>query len=140
MKRKIDYIVIHCTATPTNTTVESIKNHWKNVLKWKSVGYHCLIEQSGKIHYLAPFDDITNGVKGYNSNSIHISYIGGYLYDNRSEAQKGAILLCIKKALEYAENPKVIIQGHRDFPSVAKACPQFDAKVEYKIINKCEKT
>ena len=28
--------------------------------------------------------------------------------------------------------PKAIIQGHRDFPDVKKACPSFNAKEEYK--------
>jgi len=30
------------------------------------------------------------------------------------------------------EFPKAIIQGHRDFPNVKKACPSFNAKEEYK--------
>jgi N-acetylmuramoyl-L-alanine amidase len=30
--------------------------------------------------------------------------------------------------------PNAIIQGHKDFPNVAKACPSFDAKAEYKNI------
>jgi len=29
---------------------------------------------------------------------------------------------------------QAIIQGHKDFPNVAKACPCFDAKSEYKNI------
>ena len=33
-----------------------------------------------------------------------------------------------------AKYPKAIIQGHRDFPGVNKACPSFDAKSEYKDI------
>jgi hypothetical protein len=64
--RKIDYIVIHCTATQPNTKKESILNYWKNTLKWKSVGYHRLIDANGVIHELAKFEQITNGVKGYN--------------------------------------------------------------------------
>jgi N-acetylmuramoyl-L-alanine amidase len=133
MSRKIDYIVIHCTATPKNTTVESIKNHWKNFLKWKSVGYHFLIEANGTIHQL---DLPTNGVKGYNSNSIHISYIGGKDFDDRTEAQKGSILTAINRSLQYCKESgiKPIIQGHRDFPNVAKSCPQFNAKEEYRWI------
>ncbi len=40
MKRDIEYIAIHCSAG--YGTVESIKNFWKNILKWKSVGYHII--------------------------------------------------------------------------------------------------
>jgi N-acetylmuramoyl-L-alanine amidase len=136
MSRKIDYIVLHCTATPHSTTVASIQNHWKNVLKWKSVGYHFLIEANGTIHQLSHLDLPTNGVKGFNSNSIHISYIGGQHRDDRTEAQKASILIAINRALQYCKdtNSKPIIQGHRDFPNVAKSCPQFNAKPEYKWI------
>jgi N-acetylmuramoyl-L-alanine amidase len=77
--RKIDYIVIHCTATQPNTKKESILNYWKNTLKWKSVGYHRLIDANGIIHELAKYEQTTNGVKGYNSNSIHFSYIGKFI-------------------------------------------------------------
>ena len=76
-----------------------------------------------------------NGVKGFNSVSINISYIGGVdaqnkPIDNRTEAQKKALLDLLKKLKK--QFPKAIIQGHRDFPGVKKACPSFNAKEEYK--------
>ena len=132
--RKIDYIVIHCTATQPNAKKESILNYWRNVLKWKSVGYHRLIDANGIIHELAKYEDITNGVKGYNSNSIHFSYIGGIdangkPKDTRTQKQKESLLYLIKQAKK--QFPKAIIQGHKDFKGVVKACPSFDAKREY---------
>jgi N-acetylmuramoyl-L-alanine amidase len=63
--RKIDYIVIHCTATQPNTKKEAILSYWKNTLKWKTVGYHRLIDANGVIHELAMFEQITNGVKEF---------------------------------------------------------------------------
>ena len=134
MKRKIDYIVIHCTATPKNTSVESIKNHWKNVLKWNSPGYHLLVEDNGKVNSLQSFDLPTNGVKGFNSRSIHISYIGGLNKDDRSDAQKKSIIECIRLAKNYSLPNIPKIQGHRDFPKVAKLCPQFNAIDEYESL------
>jgi len=68
-------------------------------------------------------------VRGYNSNSIHIAYIGGKDRDDRTEIQKAMMLSLIKGLRD--KYPEAVIQGHRDFPNVAKACPQFDAKVEY---------
>jgi N-acetylmuramoyl-L-alanine amidase len=104
--RKIDYIVIHCTATQPNATKESILNYWKNTLKWKSVGYHRLIDANGVIHELANFETITNGVKGFNSNSIHFSYIGGIdekgkPKDTRTLKQKESLLFLIKQAKKW---------------------------------------
>lgn len=129
--RNIEYIVLHCTATPINTSVQSILNYWRNSLGWRNPGYHYLIEQSGKVHELLPIDKVSNGVAGYNSNSIHISYIGGVDVngkglDNRSPKQ---ILEQIKLLILLKERfPNARIQGHRDFPNVAKACPSFDTR------------
>lgn len=131
--RKVDYIVIHCTGASQQQTVESIQRHWAVHNKWKNPGYHRIIEADGTIHNLADFENVTNGVRGFNHNSIHICYIGGQHLDNRTEEQKGSILKCILEAMEWVEN-KPIIQGHRDFEGVAKACPQFNAKEEYSWI------
>ena len=131
--REIKYIVVHCTATPQNTSVESIKRYWRENLKWSNVGYHRLIDASGKIHILSEYNKPTNGVAGYNANSIHISYIGGVngkkAVDNRTEAQKATMLELLKELKRLYPNAK--IQGHRDFPNVKKACPSFNAVAEY---------
>jgi N-acetylmuramoyl-L-alanine amidase len=129
--RDIKYIVIHCTATQPNTKKESILNYWKNTLKWKSVGYHRLIDANGVIHELAKYEQVTNGVKGYNSNSIHFSYVGGVdefnnPKDTRTLKQKESLLYLIKQAKK--QFPNAIVQGHRDFKGVVKA------KIEYENI------
>ena len=135
--RDIKYIVIHCTATQPNTKKESILSYWKNTLKWKSVGYHRLIDANGVIHELAKYEETTNGVKGYNSESIHFSYIGGIdesgrPKDTRTLKQKESLLYLVKQAKK--QFPNAIVQGHKDFKGVVKACPSFDAKNEYKAI------
>jgi N-acetylmuramoyl-L-alanine amidase len=78
---------------------------------------------------------VSNGVKGFNSETINISYIGGVdeknnPKDTRTDAQKATLLRLLKELK--TKFPKTIIQGHRDFPNVKKACPSFDAKTEYK--------
>ena len=75
--RQINHIVLHCTATAQNTKVDSILNYWKNIKGWKNPGYHYLIEADGKTHKIQPIELPSNGVRGYNRDSIHISYIGG---------------------------------------------------------------
>ena len=135
--REIKYIVIHCSASQPNTKKEAIINYWKNTLKWKTVGYHRLIDANGVVHELAKYEQVTNGVKGYNSQSIHFSYIGGIdeagrPKDTRTIKQKESLLYLIKQAKK--QFPNAIVQGHKDFKGVAKACPSFDAKSEYKDI------
>lgn len=129
--REIKYIVLHCTASPQTQTVEVIENYWKNVLKWKTPGYHHLIEADGTDNNLVSIDKPSNGVKGYNANSIHISYIGGVeviktkdkagkpinvlgkAVDNRTPEQIKTQIKLVKKYKEMFPNAK--IQGHRDF-------------------------
>lgn len=129
--RRIDFIVIHCTATPQDTHPEAIQHYWKEYLKWKSPGYHYLIEASGNVIQLATEDRVCNGVAGYNANSIHVSYIGGVdadnkPLDNRTIAQQDAMRTLV--TLLKQQYPQARIQGHRDFPFVKKACPSFDAR------------
>ncbi len=125
--RTIKYLVLHCTAGPQTQTVQSILNYWKNDLGWKTPGYHYLIKPNGEAVNLVPIETPSNGVKGYNSNSIHISYIGGANgVDNRTNEQKQKqieLLKHFKKMFPQAE-----IKGHRDFPNVTKLCPSFDVK------------
>lgn len=133
--RNINYIVVHCTATPQNTTIESIQKYWREVLKWHAPGYHYIIKASGELVQLLPIEQISNGVAGYNSQCINIAYIGGIdnnvnPIDNRTPAQKEMLLKLLKQLKQ--QFPKAVIQGHRDFPGVKKACPSFDAKNEYK--------
>ena len=133
--RDIKYIAIHCTAGPSNQSTKAILDYWKNNLKWRSVGYHYLIDADGTITQLADESQITNGVAGFNKVSIHISYKGGVENgkpkDTRTEAQKLSILGLLKTLRK--KYPKAIIQGHRDF-GAKKACPSFDAKSEFKHI------
>ncbi|KVV16134.1 N-acetylmuramoyl-L-alanine amidase [Flavobacterium sp. TAB 87] len=143
--RNITHIVVHCTGAAQSQTIDSIKNFWKNVNKWRNVGYHKIIEANGTVSELAKPSEITNGVAGHNSKSYHICYIGGKDgKDNRTEFQKATLLLELKKAKKMF--PNAIILGHRDLsPDLnndgiiqsnewTKLCPSFDAKKEYKDV------
>ena len=129
--REINYLIVHCTATQPDAKIESIQNYWRKNLGWKSPGYHYVIKADGEIVPLLSIDKVSNGVAGYNSQIINISYIGGIdktgkPKDTRTEEQKASILKLLKDLKK--RFPSVKIQGHRDFPKVAKACPSFDVK------------
>ena len=142
-KRRIDYIALHCSATKDgqNFTVNDIRR-WHTAPKpqgrgWSDIGYHYVIHLDGSVHKGRDVDLIGAHVENYNAHSIGICYVGGTdksgkAKDTRTTAQKAAMLKLLKELrIKY---PKAIIQGHRDFPGVAKACPSFDAKSEYKNI------
>lgn len=122
--REIKYIVLHCTATSQSATVGAIVKYWKEQLKWQNPGYHFIVKSNGEIVQLQPIDKPSNGVKGFNANSIHISYIGGQYNDDRTKEQRIAMEGLIKAL--HGVYPKAVIQGHRDFPNVHKACPNFE--------------
>ena len=126
--RDIRYIAVHCTATSQNVKVDTILKNWK-ALGWNRPGYHYLIDKNGVIHTLHPEEQFSNGVKGYNMQTINVCYIGGAKVDDRTDAQK-AIMLGLLKDLK-GRYPNALIQGHRDFPNVNKACPRFNAKEEF---------
>jgi len=132
--RKITHLVVHCTATSQLATVASILQYWKRELGWKNPGYHILIPPDG--HSVRLLDDslVSNGVAGHNSTSLHVSYIGGIdahgrPMDTRTVAQKVELMRILVRWKQ--AHPNAIIQGHKDFPGVKKACPSFEAKAEY---------
>lgn len=128
--RQIKYITVHTTATHQNATVAAIINYWKNKLKWSNPGYHIIFPKEG-FSVIAEFDQVCNGVKGYNMSSIHLSYIGGIddkgkPLDNRTESQKRLMHIAIEELLKLC--PEAIVKGHREFPKVTKACPCFEVE------------
>jgi N-acetylmuramoyl-L-alanine amidase len=147
--RPINNIIIHCTASTQEASVESILNYWSNALGWKSPGYHYLVDPTGKTHVLAQLNQVTNGVRGYNWNSVHISYIGGkYGIDNRTNAQKIEMERILKNLIKpFYLGPEVHVAGHRDFSpdknndgivssdEWLKLCPSFDVSQWLKDIN-----
>lgn len=148
--REIKYIVLHCTAGPQNQPTAEILAYWKNHNGWKNPGYHHEINADGSIEDLWPIEKISNGVAGYNSHSIHISYKGGIdayggPIDNRTAAQKESQ---IKLIIKYkAMFPNAVVLGHRDFSTDKngdgileswewiKSCPAFDVRDWLKSMN-----
>ena len=143
--REILFLTIHCSAGPQDQSTQSIKNYWANVLGWRSYGYHYLINKDGSIEELTPLEKPTNGVKGYNANSIHICYKGGEKgVDNRTQEKKESMV----KLLRYLRTrfPKAKIKGHRDFSpdlnkngiieprEYVKLCPGFDVATWLKSV------
>lgn len=157
--RNINNIVIHCTAGFANA--EAVQDYFtrprsKGGRGWKTGGYHRIIETDGTIKKMYDFSKVTNGVKGFNDDTIHISYVGGVDKDNvnkavdtRTPQQKVAIAACIIEAIDWCKNQgqditkDLGIVGHRDYSKDnnsngviepwerIKECPSFDTMSEY---------
>lgn len=154
-KRRIDEIIVHCTATPEGQprTVEQIRQQHK-AQGWSDVGYHYIIYRDGTVHLGRDVDISGAHVAGYNANSIGIAYVGGLenrpgvaysqlkAKDTRTEAQKASLMALLMDLRKFY--PKAVIQGHRDFSpdrnhdgvispdEWVKDCPSFDAKFAYR--------
>lgn len=133
--RKINKIIVHCSATPEGraVTVKDI-DEWHKQRGFTKIGYHYVIYLDGTIHLGRKEEEIGAHCLGYNASSIGVCYIGGLAKDGktpkdtRTPEQKAALLTILKKLK--AKYPKATIHGHREF--AAKACPCFNARVEYK--------
>jgi N-acetylmuramoyl-L-alanine amidase len=130
--RKITHLFVHCTATQPDAKVSSILKYWKEKMKWSSVGYHIILPQEG-FTVLSDFNGITNGVQGYNSIGVHISYIGGIdkagkALDTRTASQARLIRVFIEEMVK--RFPKIKVLAHNEVSN--KACPSFKVKDAYK--------
>ena len=161
--KKIKYIVVHCQAG--TGTREAMEKFWYSPkpkgLGWKSPGYHRWIDFDGERHKLLDFEQVSNGVKGFNDEAINISYRGGIenigtpkkpifkAKRTKTKAKKEAILKENLMDLHWLKDngndlQDVMIVGHYHFSDDKnkngtiepweriKECPSFDAYEEYK--------
>lgn len=146
-RRRIDKIIVHCSATPEgeDMTVEQIRAEHKRK-GWSDIGYHYVIYRDGSVHVGRDVDiqGAHCAANGGNIGSIGVCYIGGVekrrfgvAYkdlepkDTRTGKQIDALFdLLVQLKSIY---PNAVIYGHRDFDR-SRPCPSFDARNEYRKI------
>lgn len=135
--RKINLIIIHCTATieGRDYTVSTIDS-WHRQRGFDCIGYHYVIYRDGTVHTGRSICKVGAHCKGYNANSIGVCYVGGVgkdgnPKDTRTPQQRDALVNLLMRLKR--QFPNAVIRGHRDF--AAKACPSFDATTEYADIS-----
>ena len=123
---RIKYIVRHCSATESGNT-QAFERYWKGTLGWSSAGgYHYVILRDGTIQRNYNLNVITNGVKGYNTKSVHICLVG---VDSFTSAQERAFMELYLDLKDELDLPVSRLKGHREFPRVYKSCPGIDMGV-----------
>ena len=133
--RSINEIIVHCSATPEGRdfTVADI-TRWHKARGFRTIGYHYVIYRDGSVHTGRPLEQAGAHCLKHNAHSIGVCYIGGVATDGRTPKdtrtpeQKDALVKLLKDL--HVRFPHATIYGHRDF--AAKACPSFDATLEYK--------
>lgn len=126
------YIAIHCSATGPKQNIGAADiDKWHRAKGWACIGYHRVIKRDGTVEQGRADDVIGAHVENWNSVSIGICMVGGVDANDIKKAENNftpAQFESLKKVLHelVGKYPGVTIQGHKDFPKVAKACPSFD--------------
>lgn len=136
--RKINKIIIHCTATPEgrDVSIDEVRRWHVEERGWRDVGYHFLVRLDGTVEEGRQIEMTGAHTRSHNWDSIGIAYSGGMSKDmtepkdTRTDAQKDALVDLICQLHDCYGGT---VYGHRDFSE--KACPSFDAKTEYENIS-----
>ena len=145
--QRIDYIAIHCSATPATSDkvdANTIRG-WHRKQGWRDIGYHYVITRQGEVQKGRPDNQPGAHEPRINRASLSVCLVGGSPPLGSDEHRKGlgennytpaqwAALETLVKQL-HAKHPRAEVLGHRDVPGVRKACPSFDARAWWASVN-----
>lgn len=126
--RKIKKIVLHCSDSQDSLDigVKEIRS-WHTMKPpkgngWDDIGYHFVIRRDGRIELGRPQKVIGAHVRGHNSDSIGVCWVGRKMASDKQLQSMYALLrgLIDKYDLEVED-----IWGHSQFDS-HKTCPNLD--------------
>lgn len=131
--RKLDRIILHCTATPEgrHVDVDTIRV-WHKARGWSDVGYHFVIYLDGSVHAGRAVEKTGAHVSGHNATTIGVVYVGGTdaagkAKDTMNAAQETAFVNLVKHLRD--EYGPLTLHGHNEY--AAKACPSFNVKQKF---------
>lgn len=144
--RKIDMIVIHCSATRADVPLSPRQlDEMHRQRGFDGCGYHYYVRRDGEICTMRPVDRPGAHAKGYNQHSIGVFYEGGLdeqgrPADTRTELQKRSLRVLVRVLAMDFQTRRIV--GHRDLsPDLdgdgviepeewTKVCPCFDVGTE----------
>lgn len=144
--RKIDMIVIHCSATRADVPLSPRQlDEMHRQRGFDGCGYHYYVRRDGEICTMRPVDRPGAHAKGYNQHSIGVCYEGGLdeqgrPADTRTELQKRSLRMLVRVLAMDFQTRRIV--GHRDLsPDLngdgviepeewTKVCPCFDVGTE----------
>ena len=132
--RRIDYIIIHCSATPEGAELTpDMLDELHRSRGFSGTGYHYYIRRNGTVLETRPIPQIGAHARGFNNHSIGICYEGGLdargnPADTRTLEQRTVLRTLVTQLRR--KFPFAQVCGHRDLPDVHKDCPCFDVASE----------
>lgn len=129
VRKTTDYIVVHCAATDEQNIGAKEIDVWHRQRGFLCIGYHFVIRRNGEVETGRHVNVVGAHVQGFNHNSIGICMVGGGSKSEKNNftPEQWTALEALLRSLKH-EYPSAVIQGHRDFPNVAKWCPSFGTR------------
>ena len=115
--RKIDMIVIHCSATRADVPLSPRQlEEMHRQRGFDGCGYHYYVRRDGEICTMRPVDRPGAHAKGYNRHSIGVCYEGGLdeqgrPADTRTELQKRSLRVLVRVLAMDFQTRRIV--GHR---------------------------
>lgn len=121
--RRIDFIVVHHTATPNTYSTHQIRA-MHLAREFNDIGYHAVIERDGSIHAGRPIAKIGAHVRGKNRHSVGVAVIGDNTVSGRewTIAQKISLKVFLQALKLFFPDAQIV--GHRDLKETL--CPGRD--------------
>ena len=122
--KNIKLLVVHCSDSENNKTLTALDLHKMHLnFGWDGIGYHKVINRSGKIENGRPEYWIGAHVQGKNNISLGVCLIGKDRFTIKQYISLEKVLRKWKSLY-----PEAKIVGHRDTGDTHKTCPNFDVK------------
>lgn len=120
----IQFLIVHCSDTDDSQNLSALDIHKMHLgFGWDGVGYHKIINRSGKVENGRPEYWLGAHVKGKNNISLGVCLIGRKKFTVKQYRSLEKILRKWQSIY-----PKAKIIGHRDTGNTNKTCPNFDVK------------
>ena len=122
--KNIKFLVVHCSDSEDGKTLTALDLHKMHLnFGWDGIGYHKIINRSGKIENGRPEYWVGAHVKGKNNISLGVCLIGRHKFTIKQFISLEKVL---RKWKFLYPNAKVV--GHRDTGNTDKTCPNFDVE------------
>ena len=120
--KNIKLLIVHCSDSEDDKLLTAIDIHKMHLdFGWDGIGYHKIINRSGKVENGRPEYWVGAHVKGKNDISLGVCLIGKNKFTTRQYISLEKVLR--KWKILY---PEARIIGHRDAGNTKKTCPNFD--------------
>jgi len=131
--RKWQYIILHHTASDTDSALTVDRIHRQERGFENGIGYHFLIDNGSDDRYNGQIEVAPRWLKqmngahckadGMNERGIGICLVGNFNEDKVSRAQGRAMAYLVKKLMKYYHIPKENVLGHNQVKGAATDCP-----------------